>query len=260
MTLAVHQLAFGYPDHRVGDGLSLTINPGEVLCFLGPNGCGKTTLFKTMLRLLKAQDGSITIDGKDISRWPQQRIAQTLSYVPQQHDAYFPFTVVEVVLMGRSAHIGLFASPSHRDHDIARQALDTLKIEHLSDAVYTHISGGERQLTLIARALAQQTKLVIMDEPTAGLDFGNQVLVLNAIQRLARSGITIIMSSHDPDHAFHVASRVALLKDGRLTGLGEPKAVINQESLRELYGVEVGVVEFETGSGHTAKLCVPKID
>jgi ABC-type cobalamin/Fe3+-siderophores transport system ATPase subunit len=260
VTLSVHQLAFGYPNHRVGDDLSLKIDSGEVLCFLGPNGCGKTTLFKTMLRLLKAQNGNITINGEDISRWPQQRIAQTLSYVPQQHDAYFPFTVMEVVLMGRSAHIGLFASPSHRDHTIARQAMESLKIEHLSDAVYTHISGGERQLTLIARALAQQTKLLIMDEPTANLDFGNQVLVLNAIQRLARLGITIIMSSHDPDHAFHVASRVALLKDGRLTGLGKPEEVITQESLHELYGVEVGVVEFDTVAGRTAKSCVPKID
>ncbi len=259
MTLAVNHLAFGYPDHRVGADLNLTINPGEVLCFLGPNGCGKTTLFKTMLRLLKAQGGNITIDGEDISQWPRQRIAQVLSYVPQQHDAYFPFTVMEVVLMGRSAHIGLFASPSHRDYEIARQALNSLKIEHLSDAVYTHISGGERQLTLIARALAQQTILVIMDEPTANLDFGNQVLVLNAVQRLARSGITIIMSSHDPDHAFQVASRVAMLKDGRLAGIGAPQEVINQASLRELYGVEVSVMEFDTAAGHTAKLCVPMI-
>lgn len=260
MTLAVNQLAFGYPEHQVGDGLSLTINPGEVLCFLGPNGCGKTTLFKTMLRLLKAQDGNVTIDGEDISRWPQRRVAQTVSYVPQQHEAYFPFTVMEVVLMGRSAHIGLFSAPSHRDHEFARRALEDLRIEHLSDAVYTHVSGGERQLTLIARALAQQTKFVIMDEPTANLDFGNQVLVLNAIKRLARLGITIILSSHDPDHAFHVASRVAMLKNGQLTGLGKPKAIITEESLRELYDVDVGVIEFDAPAGHTASLCVPKID
>lgn len=260
MTLAVNRLAFGYPEHRVGNDLNLTINPGEVLCFLGPNGCGKTTLFKTMLRLLKAQKGNVTIDGEDIRHWPQRRIARTISYVPQQHDAYFPFTVTEVVLMGRVAHIDLFASPSQRDYEFARRSLENLKIEHLADAVYTHISGGERQLTLIARALAQQTKLVIMDEPTANLDFGNQVLVLNAIQRLAHSGITIIMSSHDPDHAFHVASRVAMLKDGRLTGLGEPEVVITQESLRELYGVDVGVVEFDTAAGHSARLCAPKID
>jgi ABC-type cobalamin/Fe3+-siderophores transport system ATPase subunit len=260
MTLAVNQLAFGYPEHQVGNGLNLMINPGEILCFLGPNGCGKTTLFKTILRLLKAQAGNITIDGEDISHWPQRRVAQTVSYVPQQHEAYFPFTVMEVVLMGRSAHIDLFSTPSHQDHEFARQALNSLRIEHLSDAVYTQVSGGERQLTLIARALAQQTKFVIMDEPTANLDFGNQVLVLNAIQRLARSGITIIMSSHDPDHAFHVASRVAMLKDGRLTGLGEPGVIITRESLRELYDVDVGVVEFNTPAGPTARLCVPKID
>ncbi len=259
MTLAVHQLAFGYPDHPVGDQLSLTVNPGEVLCFLGPNGSGKTTLFKTLLGLLAVRGGGITIDGEDIGRWTQPRIARTLSYVPQQHDAYLPFTVMEVVLMGRSAHIGVFASPSQRDHEIAHEALQSLKIDHLAHAVYTHISGGERQLTLIARALAQQTQLVIMDEPTANLDFGNQVLVLNAIQRLARSGITIIMSSHDPDHAFHVASRVAMIKNGRLTALGEPKHVINPESLHELYGVEVDVVDFGAVTGHAATLCVPII-
>ena len=260
MMLSINKLAFGYPNHHVGQDVTLTVNLGEVLCLLGPNGSGKTTLFKTIAQLIKAQDGFITIQGENIAHWTRQRIAQALAYVPQQHDAYFPFTVLEVVLMGRNARIGLFSSPSNHDREIAHRALASLNIDYLSDAIYTRISGGERQLTLIARALAQETNILVLDEPTANLDFGNQVLVLNSIRRLSREGITIVMSTHEPDHAFQVASRVAMLKHGRIVGVGEPKDVITQESLLDLYGVAVSIVELNGVHRPPIKLCVPKFD
>jgi iron complex transport system ATP-binding protein len=154
MTLAAENLGFGYRGRRVGSGVSLDLRAGEVLCLLGPNGGGKTTLLKTMLGLVPALDGTIRLDGEDLTSWSRKRLARVVGYVPQAHAAFFPFTVLDVVMMGRSAHIGLFSAPSRSDREIARRALGTLGISHLEERIYTEISGGERQLVLIARALA----------------------------------------------------------------------------------------------------------
>ena len=170
-------------------------------------------------------------------------MAKRIAYVPQAHIGYFPFTVRDVVLMGRTAHLAAFAGPSRRDRELAEQALARLGLSRLADSVYTQISGGERQLTLIARALAQAAPLLVMDEPTASLDFGNQVRVLEQVTALARSGIGVLLSTHDPDQAFQCADRVALLRGGELIAQGAPEAVLTREHLRELYGVEVEVTE-----------------
>jgi iron complex transport system ATP-binding protein len=166
---------------------------------LGPNGCGKTTLFRTILGLLPRQGGSVRLDGHDLATLSRRDVAQRIGYVPQAQAGYFPFTVREMVLMGRTAHLSLFATPSPRDDAVAERMLDTLGMLHLADHRYTEISGGERQLALIARALTQEPKLLVMDEPTANLDFGNQLLVLDRIGTLARQGMAIILSTHDPD-------------------------------------------------------------
>ncbi|MCC6470392.1 MAG: ABC transporter ATP-binding protein, partial [Alphaproteobacteria bacterium] len=163
--LTVEELAFGYPGHAVGRDVSLRLEPGEVLCLLGPNGGGKTTLFKTMLGLLRPQGGRVTIDGQDIAALGPRRMAQLVGYVPQAHAGYFPFLVADMVLMGRTAHVGLFAAPSACDRAIAGEATATMGIAALAEQVYTRISGGERQLALIARALAQQARILVMDEP-----------------------------------------------------------------------------------------------
>jgi iron complex transport system ATP-binding protein len=176
--------------------------------------------------------------------------------VPQAHAAFFPFVVLDIVLMGRSAHIGLFAAPSRADRVVAEQALATLGIAHLGERVYTEISGGERQMVLIARALAQEPRILVMDEPTASLDFGNQLRVLNQIAALARAGIAVVFSTHDPDHVFLCGDRVALLHDGGLEALGTPEAVITPQSLERLYGVQVQVVELPDHQTHT---CVPAV-
>jgi iron complex transport system ATP-binding protein len=256
MSLAVEQLGFGYPGKAVGRGVSFAVEPGEVLCLLGPNGGGKTTLFKTILGLLPPQAGRVLIDGEDTAPWPRRRLAQAMAYVPQAHAAFFPFTVRDVVLMGRTARIGLFATPSRHDVAAADRALETLGIAALADRVYTQISGGERQLTLIARALAQEPRLLIMDEPTASLDFGNQVRVLDQVRALARAGIGIVLSTHDPDHAFLCADRVALLHDGAVVRLGRPETEITPETLHLLYRVDVAVIPVaERG----VRICVPSL-
>lgn len=247
-------LAFGYGTRVVGSGVSFALEPGEVLCLLGPNGGGKTTLFKTLLGLLPAKAGRVVYDGEDVARWSRARLARTIAYVPQAHAAFFPFTVREVVLMGRASRLKAFASPGRADRAVADAALATLGIAHLAERIYTEISGGERQLALIARALAGEPRLLVMDEPTASLDFGNQARVLERVRRLSETGISVVLSTHDPDHAFLCADRVALLHGGRLVALGAPEATITRENLRLLYGVEVAVVPLPE---HGRSVCTP---
>lgn len=171
----------------------------------------------------------------------------------------FPFWLREVVLMGRVAHVGLFSTPSAHDRSVADAALEALEIARLADRLYPEVSGGERQMTLVARALAQEPRLLAMDEPTASLDFGNQVRVLSQITALARRGMAVIMSTHDPDQAFLCADRAAVLHDGRVIGLGAPDTVITRTSLGEIYGVGVDVVTAMSADGRPLRACVPRL-
>lgn len=252
--LRVTELAFGYGRRIVGEHVSFTLAGGEVLCLLGPNGSGKTTLFRTLLGLLPVSAGTVTVDGEAVRGWSWRQRARVFGYVPQAQLGLFPFTVREMVLMGRTAHVNTFGSPTRRDREAATAALSLLGIAHLADRPYTQISGGERQLSLIARALAQEPRILVMDEPTASLDFGNQVRVLTQVRTLAQRGIAVILSTHDPDQAFLCGDRAALLHEGRLARLGPPDEVITAASLRETYGVEVEVVEL----AHV-RVCVPRL-
>ncbi len=257
MSLAAKNLGFGYRDHRVGSGVTLELAAGEVLCLLGPNGSGKTTLFKTLLGLLPPQSGTVLIEGRDASTLTRDAIARQISYVPQAHGAFFPYTVRETVLMGRTAHLGLFSAPSAGDHAATAAAIERMGITHLADAIYTQISGGERQLALIARALAQEARVVIMDEPTANLDFGNQVRVLERIRLLAGEGIGVLLSTHDPDHAFLCADRVAMLHQGCLMACGTVTEVMTAENLQRIYGVAVTVTAVPLADGSMRSVCLP---
>lgn len=251
--LEVRSLGFGYGTKAVGRGVDLEARPREVLCLLGPNGSGKTTLFKTMLGLLPPQAGEVRLDGTALARMTRPQIARRVAYVPQAHAAHFSFTVIDMVVMGRTAHLGIFASPTREDRQRALAALGTLGIAELAQAEYTRISGGQRQLALIARALAQEAPAIIMDEPTASLDFGNQVVVLSEVKRLAAQGLTIVLSTHDPDHAFSVGDRVALLDGGRLIAQGAPRDVLTPARLRAVYGVSVVVEQLSQGQ----TVCAP---
>lgn len=252
-TIETQDLGIGYPGHPVGRGINVAISPGEVVCLLGPNGCGKTTLFKTMLGLLDAQEGEVWLDGAPLTSLPRNEVAKRIAYVPQAHTAHFPYRVIDMVLMGRTAHLGTFATPGPHDHERANDALDTLGITDLADAEYTRISGGQRQLALIARALAQDTPTLVMDEPTASLDFGNQVLVLEQIMKLSGTGLSIILSTHNPDHAFACANSVAILNEGAICAHGAPEKVITPKQLHTLYGVEVSIEKLRDGQ----TVCAP---
>lgn len=253
MKLELRDLVCGYPGHVVTEAISLSVTSGQALYLLGPNGSGKTTLFKTILGILEKRSGSILIDGKDTAHWPQRRLAQALAYVPQAHSPPFPYSVRDVVLTARTAHLGLFGMPSRQDVEISDEAIATLGLSHLADARYTEISGGERQLVLIARAVAQQSQFLVLDEPTSNLDFGNQIKVLTKVRELARRGYGLLITTHLPDQAFLCASHVALLKQGRLMALGDPHAVLSETLLRETYSADLKIAEVETG----LKVCVP---
>jgi iron complex transport system ATP-binding protein len=257
--LRVERLAFGYPGRVVGRDVSFSLEAGQVLCLLGPNGSGKTTLFRTLLRLLEPHAGTVLVDGVSIAGWPRRQLARVFGYVPQAQLGTFPFSARDVVLMGRTAHVGLFASPSTDDQRQAMAALQALGITHLANRPYTEMSGGERQMTLVARALAQKPSILVMDEPTASLDFGNQVRVLAHVQALARQGIAIVLSTHDPDQAFLCADQVALLHEGRLARLGPAEDVITSTTLRETYGVAVDIVPLTRG-GRNVRVCVPSLE
>lgn len=254
--LAARDLGFGYRHAPVGGGVSLEIRPGEVFCLLGPNGCGKTTLFRTLLGLLPPRAGRVELDGRPVAAFSRAAFARRVGYVPQAGAPTFPFTVLEIVLMGRASRIATFAAPSAADHDAARVALGTMGIAHLAGRRFTEISGGERQMTLIARALAQEPSLIVMDEPTASLDFGNQARVIERIRTLGARGIAVVLSTHDPGHAFACASRVALMKRGRIVALGPPDVVLTSDALRGLYGVDVAVARLEAAG---RQVCVPTL-
>ena len=242
--LEARQLAFGFPGRRVGRDVSFALADGEVMCVLGPNGGGKTTLFRTLLGLIPAQGGEVLLDGRPLAALSRADVARLVGYVPQGHAGAFAYTVREMVLMGRSSHLGAFSAPGKRDREVAERVLGLLRIGHLAERPVTQVSGGERQLAFVARALAQEPRLLVMDEPTASLDFGNQVRVLETVASLAAAGISILFSSHDPDQALLVAHRALLLGEGSMLELGPPRAVVRPETLKRLYNVDVDVDEF----------------
>lgn len=256
--LSVEHLACGYGDRSVIEGFSAQVETGSIHCLLGPNGVGKTTLFKTILGLIPRKGGKVLIDGKDTGEFSPKQLARVIAYVPQAHVPPFAFTVRDVVVMGRIAHMGVFASPGAGDYACADEAIERLGIGKLVDRVYTELSGGERQMTLIARALAQQPKFLMMDEPTAALDFGNQAQVLSAVNHLSETGLGVIMTTHVPDHLLQCnASGTLLLRDGEYLR-GDAKELLTVENLQRAYGIEVMVLE-STWQGELVRFCRPVV-
>jgi iron complex transport system ATP-binding protein len=239
MILAGRDLTIGYSDRVVGRGLDVALDQGEVLALLGPNGGGKTTLLKTLLGILHPLAGEALIDGRSLAGYSIRERARRIAYVPQLHVPTFAFSVETVVLMGRTAHGNLFSRPSAKDHAVAAGALDRFGIAHLRERPYTMISGGERQLVLLARALAQEPQFIVLDEPTASLDFGNQGKVMREIRALAAAGHGVLFTTHDPNHALRAADRAYLLRDGERVAEGKVGEVLTREQLEDLYGAPV---------------------
>lgn len=260
--LSVQQAVCGYKEHNRPDkvvlqDVSLQVERGKILCILGANGVGKTTLFKSILGAIPLLGGEILLDGVNRDSFSKREIAQKIGYVPQSHTPPFPFTVAQIVVMGRVSHLSYVQAPGKRDWEIAYQALEQLGIAHLAEAIYTEISGGERQLALIARALTQEAELLIMDEPTSNLDFGNQIKVLRQIRSLAEKGIGVVFTSHFPNHAFLCASQVAVIKNKQQLLIGPVEEIVTKEVLEEIYGIEVELFTSQSSKGQQVKSVVP---
>ena len=245
---------FSYSGSPVLKDISISVEEGRIVSLLGPNGSGKSTLLKVLLGICRPQRGAVLLEGKPISQIASREIAKRIAYVPQTHRMAFSYTVLDIVLMGRTPHKSFFSRYSKEDERIAFECLDRLSIVHLKDRSYTEVSGGERQLTLIARALAQEVNTLIMDEPANGLDFGNQIRLLDQIAGLARDGYTFILSTHFPDHALWIADQVILLQGGTVVADGIPGDVMDEETVCRLYNTDISIIEVN-GS---LKTCLPR--
>lgn len=254
MSITIQDLSFSYGSHKVLDHLSFQAKSGEMICLLGPNGVGKSTLFKIILRLLHQNQGKVEIDGRDTEGLSVREMARLAAYIPQSHEITFSYKVFDMVLMGTTVKTGYLSQPDKRQKTIAEEKLDQMGIWNLKDRNFDQISGGERQLVLIARALAQDTKVLIMDEPTANLDYGNQIKVLTQIRSLAGLGYTILQATHQPEQAFLFADTVMALKNGELYACGTPQKVINSRFIKDLYDVDV---EMESICNDRLRVCVP---
>ena len=247
MSLTVENLSFSYGQHPVLRGVSFTAKAGELLAILGPNGVGKTTLFKCVMGLERRYAGKIAADGADLSALTPRQRAHRVAAIPQAHPLSFRYSAFDMVLMGTSHSLSPFAVPGEKERGLARDAMARVRIEHLSDRPFDHLSGGEQQLVFIARALAQQAHILLMDEPTASLDYGNRLLVLGVARDLAQEGYTVLLSTHDPQHALWFADRALALQDGRVLALGKPKEIITADLLEGLYGRKIDLVETPQG-------------
>jgi iron complex transport system ATP-binding protein len=238
----VRDASFRYGHREILRDLTLDVRRGEILSVLGRNGCGKTTLLRCIAGALTPSSGSVQVGGEEIHRLAPPARARRIGFLFQDHVPSFPFAVRDVVLMGRAPHLGVFGFPGARDHTLADAALERVGIQDLKDRPYTRLSGGERQLVLLARILAQQPDVILLDEPTAHLDLRNQVLTLRIVRALATDGLSLIMTTHDPNHALWLGGRAALMKDGRFVAVGPASEVMTEAALTAAYDVDVTVL------------------
>jgi len=246
--LQAKDISFAYGRRRILDSVDLSLSCGELLALLGINGAGKSTLLRLLLGFEQPHGGSLRVADKPLASYPRQALARLIAYVPQAHTAPFPYTVSEVVQLGRIAQRGYLCAPNAQDLRVAETSIAQMGIAALADRAYTTLSGGEQQLTLIARALAQEARVLILDEPTSALDYGNQIRLLGQMRRLADEGYAILFTTHHPEHVMIAADHAALLINGTITTYGNPAEVLNPTALRRLYGVEVEWLTRKTGS------------
>lgn len=255
--LEIKNAVFGYTGKRkhkvILDGISFGLAPGELLCILGANGAGKTTMYRSILGFQSLLGGEVCLEGRDIRKIPRVELARQIAYVPQYHAPPFPYRVFDVVLMGRSAHVPGFSMPGREDEAAALSALERMGISHMKDEIYTEISGGERQLVLIARALAQQARFILMDEPASNLDYGNQMRLLGEIKRLAGEGMGICFTTHYPEHAFLTEARVLAIEGQKKWREGPAAEVVTEELLRRMYQVDARIGTYTDEQGRKSR-------
>lgn len=247
MNLTVEHLSFSYDKQPVLRDISFEAQEGSFLSVLGPNGVGKSTLFRCILGILPDYTGTITVDGMDLRTWSRREQAKRIAYIPQIHRPVFGYSVLDTVLMGTTRQLSMFAQPSARQMEQAHASLGQLGMGHLADRSFSHLSGGEQQLVLVARALVQQADILVMDEPTSALDYGNQLRVLQQIRQLAEEGYTVLLSTHNPQHALDFATQILALSDSRVAAFGRPDAVLTGDLIRRLYGIEADFVKTAQG-------------
>ena len=260
--LHVDSLSFYYDKEKVIlKDISFSLISHDILCLLGSNGTGKTTLLRCILSLNKSKSGKIELNGVDLTKINANKRAKLMSYVPQATSMVFPYEAEEVVLMGRVMHLSLGCSPTIEDKHIVNRTMDKLGIEHLKHKIFNQMSGGEKQMVLIARALAQNSRILIMDEPTANLDFSNQIKILRTVRSLADEGYSILMTSHFPDHAFLACNKVGLMRDGTIMAFGYSEDIVTTENLTTLYRTPVCVSEVTLDRANSiTKVCVPVME
>ena len=241
MRLEVKDLSFSYGDNKVLDNVSFSSSGVEAIAVLGPNGVGKSTFFKCILGFLPIRKGKIEIEGKDVSIMKGKELSKYIAYIPQSSNPVFNHTVLDSVAMGMNNQIGLFSAPGEKEREKAAAALDRLGILKLKDRGCLNISGGERQLMLIARAMVQDARIIVMDEPTSSLDYGNSYRVMETIMSLSKDGYTILFSTHDPDAAMRYSDRVIAFYKGEIIRDGKPSTVLNTDVLSTLYSINVAI-------------------
>lgn len=248
MTLTVSHLTFAYPKAPpVLEDVSFTVPAGDFLSVLGANGAGKSTLFRCLLGGLEGYTGAISLDGRDVRTFSRRELAARIAYIPQIHRPTFGYSVMDTALMGLTRELSPFRSPSAEQEKRAMEALEQVGVAHLARRNFATLSGGEQQLVLIARALCQRSDVLLMDEPTSSLDYGNQLRVLQRVSELAGQGYTVILSTHDPQHALRFSRRVLALRDGRVAAFGDTRDVLTETLLRRLYGVDAALLDTAHG-------------
>lgn len=263
MNLKIENLNFSYSKEKlILKDINLEINDGEVLSILGPNGVGKTTFLKCIMNMEKITKGLCVIDGVNIKDIPEKNLWQKISYVPQAKSQNFAYTAEEMVILGRSAYVGMFSKPNKKDFDIAYESMEKIGILHLKDKYCNKMSGGELQMVLIARALTSNPKLLILDEPESNLDFKNQLVVLDTIKNLSQNhNIACIFNTHYPTHAMQVSTHSLILNRDLTNVFGNTKDVLNEQNLQESFDVKVKInkIQIEKNMYHSiVPICVVK--
>lgn len=254
MSLEVHDLSFSYGSSKVLDGLSFEVPDGSMACVLGPNGVGKTTLFRCILGLAPGYGGEVRVNGHDLRGLSVRERAREMAYIPQAHTNVFDYDVVDMVLMACGTDLGMLRSPTRRHEERAMRALERVGIADLAHRSVNRLSGGQLQLVLVARAVAQDARSLVLDEPTSALDFANADRVLALAGELAREGRSVIVSTHRPEQAYLYFDQVIALGADGLLGCGAPQEVVTSKCMSGLYGMGVTVSPI---FDDRARACVP---